>query len=619
MKTLVSFAFLFCIGSSYAQNVYVIKADSVKLTNCDSTELILENHTQGVKGFLYNTGNGRTIFKKGVVKINDSLYLIGADTLISHVPSNNFWSLSGNLGVDPATQYLGSRDCSPISFRVCSDEKMRLYSTGNLGINMAGVDNNANYKLQVGGNVLATGSSHLIGNMAITKGIDVAGPTATGIRIDASDYKSFIFQGTTQAAAKNMFVFTDCSGGVGMDVNQTDQSIVSIQSGFKSGNGSNTSVLHINPNYQFSPTSSALVIRGVYYNPILTSLPAGTRHIAMETTSGDVLLATTGSGKVGIANANPQTTLDLNGDARINLKTDGTYLTVNAPGPTNWAKGIIYNISDSDGVSNSFSLKLTGYNYGGSKIMNIAANNADLLQFTNAPTYFQFAPTFEKGIMGQYHADLPISLRVNGNPTPTGIKFYAGNYGSSPIMSIMQNGTVGIGSASPTAQLHTTGTVRFAGLTNDDTQTRVIVSDANGNLYYRNASSLATNGILHSSLAVKGEISAKKLRLVQTGWPDYVFDSSYHLTPIADLEQYINLHKHLPGVASAAEVDQDSLDVGGNQAALLKKIEELTLYVIGQEKKLKMQSDEIRSLREQNKDIISLRQEMEDLKRSIRK
>jgi hypothetical protein len=51
------------------QNVYTIKADSTKLTGCDSAnELIIENHTRECKGFLYNTGNGRTMFKKGLLK-----------------------------------------------------------------------------------------------------------------------------------------------------------------------------------------------------------------------------------------------------------------------------------------------------------------------------------------------------------------------------------------------------------------------------------------------------------------------------------------------------------------------------------------------------------------------
>ncbi|WP_242696398.1 hypothetical protein [Longitalea luteola] len=74
---------LTCTGQAiYAQYVYTIKADSVKITNtCDTAELIIENHTQNVPGFLYNKGKGRTEFRRGVFAINDSLYLIGGDTM----------------------------------------------------------------------------------------------------------------------------------------------------------------------------------------------------------------------------------------------------------------------------------------------------------------------------------------------------------------------------------------------------------------------------------------------------------------------------------------------------------------------------------------------------------
>src|SRR5882757_4399984 len=82
MKHILSLFILIGLASTLsAQYVYTIKADSVKLTNCDSSELIIENHTQNVPGFLFNTGNGRTVFKRGTQKLNDSLYLIGADTL----------------------------------------------------------------------------------------------------------------------------------------------------------------------------------------------------------------------------------------------------------------------------------------------------------------------------------------------------------------------------------------------------------------------------------------------------------------------------------------------------------------------------------------------------------
>ena len=62
--------------------MYKIKADSVKITNdsCNA-ELILENATRNVQGFLYNKGNGRTEFRKGAIRLNDSTYIIGADTV----------------------------------------------------------------------------------------------------------------------------------------------------------------------------------------------------------------------------------------------------------------------------------------------------------------------------------------------------------------------------------------------------------------------------------------------------------------------------------------------------------------------------------------------------------
>ncbi len=71
-----------CSLAAQAQYVYTIKADSVKLTNnCDSTELVLMNHTQGVNGFLYNYGNGRTRFQRGLLNLGGNNYLIGGDTL----------------------------------------------------------------------------------------------------------------------------------------------------------------------------------------------------------------------------------------------------------------------------------------------------------------------------------------------------------------------------------------------------------------------------------------------------------------------------------------------------------------------------------------------------------
>src|SRR5438309_7314634 len=103
MKSILFLIILISLANTLsAQYVYTIRADSVKLTNCDSSELIIENHTQGVPGFLYNTGNGRTIFKRGAQKLNDTSYLIGADTVKwnskAWVQGGNSFGTTGVLG-----------------------------------------------------------------------------------------------------------------------------------------------------------------------------------------------------------------------------------------------------------------------------------------------------------------------------------------------------------------------------------------------------------------------------------------------------------------------------------------------------------------------------------------
>ena len=83
-------------------------------------------------------------------------------------------------------------------------------------------------------------------------------------------------------------------------------------------------------------------------------------------------------------------------------------------------------------------------------------------------------------------------------------------------------------------------------------------------------------------LFVEEGIRTRKIKVDQAAWPDYVFHPSYSLRPLSNLEKYIQEHRHLPDVPSEEEVRDEGLDLGDNQAILLKKIEELTLYIIEQ-------------------------------------
>ena len=96
-------------------------------------------------------------------------------------------------------------------------------------------------------------------------------------------------------------------------------------------------------------------------------------------------------------------------------------------------------------------------------------------------------------------------------------------------------------------------------------------------------------------LSVNGNIKAKKLIVTQTGWADYVFDKNYTLMPVDSLSTYIKTHKHLPEMPTTKDVQNNGVDVGNNQALLLKKIEELTLYIIEQHKEIEALKKKIKA------------------------
>lgn len=89
------------------------------------------------------------------------------------------------------------------------------------------------------------------------------------------------------------------------------------------------------------------------------------------------------------------------------------------------------------------------------------------------------------------------------------------------------------------------------------------------------------------SLAVNGKIIAEELRIQNsTLWPDYVFEKDYSLPKLTDVQRFIQINKHLPDVPSAKTVENEGIILGEMQKTLLKKVEELTLYIIDQQKQI---------------------------------
>jgi len=99
-------------------------------------------------------------------------------------------------------------------------------------------------------------------------------------------------------------------------------------------------------------------------------------------------------------------------------------------------------------------------------------------------------------------------------------------------------------------------------------------------------------------LAVEGTIGAREIKVEAAAWSDFVFEENYQLKDLEEVESYIKENKHLPDVPSEKEVLENGIQLGEMDAKLLQKIEELTLYVIEQNKTMKAQNKKIQTLNE---------------------
>lgn len=103
-------------------------------------------------------------------------------------------------------------------------------------------------------------------------------------------------------------------------------------------------------------------------------------------------------------------------------------------------------------------------------------------------------------------------------------------------------------------------------------------------------------------LAVNGSGIFTKVKVKTFGaWPDYVFEDGFPLRSLDEVNTFIKLHKHLPDMPSAAEVNEEGIDLGEMNRKLLQKIEEQTLYIIKMNEDMKLMKQRILDLENQIK------------------
>ena len=96
-----------------------------------------------------------------------------------------------------------------------------------------------------------------------------------------------------------------------------------------------------------------------------------------------------------------------------------------------------------------------------------------------------------------------------------------------------------------------------------------------------------------SKLTVKGKIHSEEVKVdLSVPAPDYVFKEDYNLRTLEETQKYIKENGHLPNIPSAKEMEENGVELGVMNMKLLEKIEELTLYILEQEKRIKKLENE---------------------------
>ncbi|TKG87811.1 cell wall anchor protein [Puteibacter caeruleilacunae] len=101
--------------------------------------------------------------------------------------------------------------------------------------------------------------------------------------------------------------------------------------------------------------------------------------------------------------------------------------------------------------------------------------------------------------------------------------------------------------------------------------------------------------------SIDGTLKAKEVLVKTDVWADYVFKSDYKLQRLEDVDTFIKENKHLPGLPNESEVKENGFSVSEMNVKLLEKIEELTLYMINQDKMNKQQTELLEKVIEENK------------------
>jgi hypothetical protein len=197
------------------------------------------------------------------------------------------------------------------------------------------------------------------------------------------------------------------------------------------------------------------------------------------------------------------------------------------------------------------------------------------------------------------YTDVPQTISQSGNTVTLSNGGGSFTFPTTVDTSIYQNnGTIN--------QATTVNSNRVVDMNNSNIWFNTANSTSNGKIYLGDSAVYpSTTG--NYKLFVEGGILTEKVKVAlrsTSNWADYVFADNYKLMPLKEVEKFVNANKHLPGIDSASELSKNGLDLAEMQSKQMQKIEELTLYIIDQNKTIEKNQKEMEALQLQVKALI---------------
>jgi hypothetical protein len=497
----------------------------------------------------------------GCITRSEAMYL--------NQPERSDWTITGNSGSNPLSSFIGTTDNVDLKFRTNNLERLSLNANGDIKMNALKSDSITNkYRYvyvddngKLKANYIPYCSTSLPPNPWLLGGniIDVNNPQSQ--YLGSCNWADVVF-GTSTLERMRLTAI----GRLGIGRTNPDH-ILDVQGqgrfrNYLSDNIAGTTDIGFAYGAGFLNSSATLLINS--YD------------------DHDVVIGSSANSSL-ISNA----ILKLNNGLKFNNNIGGAgILQVDANG----------NVSTTPNGNYGVGLWTKGSNATSDDIINTNQNNVGI-----GTTTYLLASKFQVG-----GSVLKVSVGDAFNST-TWYTGYIGFNASKPTSSgnwFIESNGINLNAASALIA-DASGNLNFVtlpsfnggnlGYTPDDTYMRnatKMTVRADGKVTIGNTQNTIFDPTTPYKLYVTGGIRTERVKVDVPGiWSDYVFDTNYKMMSLDELNSYLFHNKHLPDIPTETEVCNNGFDVAEMQSLILKKVEELTLYVI----QLKKENDDLKT------------------------